>query len=95
MASSPAACYAEGVAAPQGPGPLAPVHRITIITAFLGALAYLAWELNQLVQSGDPMSLVRTILAGGVAVALGFYLRNLRARLEAKLSPRSGGRPAV
>ena len=71
------------------------MHRITIITAFLGALAYLAWELNQLVQRRDAESLVLVLLAAGAAVALGFYLRNLRARLEAKLSPRSGDRPAT
>jgi hypothetical protein len=96
VVSGPAPCYAGAVAAPQGPGPLAPVHRITIVTAFLGALAYLAWELNQLVQNRDAESFVLTVLAAGVAVALGFYLRNLRARLEAKLSPPPpGDRPAA
>jgi hypothetical protein len=84
------------VAARQGPGPLAPVHRITIVTAFLGALAYLAWEVNQLVQNRDAGSFVLAVLAAGVAIALGFYLRNLRARLEAKLSPPPpGDRPAA
>ncbi len=95
MASLATACYPGGVPTAQGPGPLAPVHRITIITAFLGALAYLGWELNQLVRSPDLVSLLRTILAAAAAVALAFYLRNLRARLEAKLSPPSGDRPAV
>ena len=42
------------MAASQGPGPLAPVHRITMITAFLGALAYLGWELNQLCPHRRP-----------------------------------------
>jgi len=95
VASTWASCYAVNVASAQGPGPLAPVHRITIITAFLGALAYLAWELNQLIRHPDAESLVLAILAAGVAVALGFYLRNLRARLEAKLTPHPPGRPAA
>ena len=95
VASTRASCYAGAVASTQGPGPLAPVHRITIITAFLGALAYLAWELNQLIRHPDAESLVLAVLAAGVAVALGFYLRNLRARLEAKLTPHPPGRPAA
>jgi hypothetical protein len=74
------------------------VHRITIITAFLGALAYLAWELNQVFRTGEALAGLRAILAAAVAVALGFYLRNLRARLDAKLRPtpfqRGGGPPA-
>ena len=85
------------MAAPQGPGPLAAVHRITIITAFLGALAYLLWELNQVLHTGEALAGLRAILAAAVAVGLGFYLRNLRARLDAKLRPapsrRGGGRP--
>jgi hypothetical protein len=93
MASGRASCYAGAVASAQGPGPLAPVHRITIITAFLGALAYLAWELNQLIRHPDAESLVLAVLAAGVAVALGFYLRNLRARLVAKLTPQGPRRP--
>ncbi len=92
MVWSEPGCYRAGVAAPQGPGPLAPVHRITIITAFLGALAYLAWELNQLARTGEVLSGVRALLAAAVAVALGFYLRNLRARLDAKLRPAGGSR---
>ena len=75
------------MAASQGPGPLAPVHRITMITAFLGALAYLGWELNQLRHTGDLLTSLRAVLAAGVVVGLGFYLRNLRERLDAKLRP--------
>lgn len=75
------------MAARQGPGPLAPVHRITIVTAFLGAIAYLAWELNQLLGTGDLLTSVRTSLAASVVVGLGLYLRNLRGRLDAKLNP--------
>lgn len=75
------------MAVPQDPGPLAPVHRITIITAFLGALAYLAWEVNQVARTGELLAGLRALLAAAVVVALGYYLRNLRARLEAKLRP--------
>jgi hypothetical protein len=75
------------MAASQGPGPLAPVHRITMITALLGALAYLGWELNQLFHTGDLLTSLRALLAAGVVVGLGFYLRNLRERLDAKLRP--------
>jgi hypothetical protein len=63
------------------------VHRITIFTAFLGALAYLVWELNQLFRGGEALAGLRAILAAVVVVALGFYLRNLGARLDAKLRP--------
>ena len=71
----------------RGPGPLAPVHRITIITAFLGSLAYLAWEINEVVTTGTAAAVARCVAAAAFVVALGFYLRNLRARLEAKLRP--------
>ena len=68
-----------------GPGPLAPVHRITIWTAFLGALAYLAFEVNQLVAGAG--SALAVLLALAAVLALGVYLRSLRARLAAKLTP--------
>jgi hypothetical protein len=72
------------------------VHRITIMIAFLGALAYLAWEVNQVVRTGEPLAGLYAVLAAAVVVALGFYLRNLRARLEAKLRPPPpSGRPAA
>jgi hypothetical protein len=96
MASIGSRCYARTVAAPQHPGPLAPVHRITIVTAFLGALAYLAWEVNQVARTGEVLAGLRALLAAAVVVALGYYLRNLRARLDAKLRPLEpppGGRP--
>ena len=91
------ALLSGSVAATQGPGPLAPVHRITIVTAFLGALAYLAWELNQLIGTGDRIAGLRALLAAAVVVGIGLYLRNLRARLDAKLrpSPPPGDRPAA
>ena len=74
------------MAAPTGPGPLAPVHRITIVTAFLGALAYLAFEVHQLAVGPDG-SVLRVVLALAATVAIAVYLRSLRARLAAKLTP--------
>jgi hypothetical protein len=74
------------------------VHRITIVTAFLGALAYLAWEINQVLTTGAVAAVARALAAAGVVVALGLYLRNLRARLDAKLRPpppSPTGRPAA
>ena len=71
----------------QGPGPLALVHRITIVTAFLGAIAYLVWEINQVFTTGGASAVVGALAAAAVVVALGLYLRNLRARLDAKLRP--------
>ncbi len=67
-----------------GPGPVAWVHRLTIATAFLGALAYAAWEFA----GGGEGSAARGTLALSVAVGFGLYLRRLRARLIAKLTPR-------
>jgi hypothetical protein len=55
-------------------------------TAFAGALAYLAFEAKQLVD-GPGGSVLRMVLALAAAVALGVYLRRLRARLAAKLTP--------
>jgi len=73
-------------AATPGPGPLAPVHRITIVTALLGALAYLAFEAHQLAV-GTGGSVLRVVLALAATVAIAIYLRHLRARLAAKLTP--------
>jgi asparagine N-glycosylation enzyme membrane subunit Stt3 len=75
------------VATAHGPGPLAPVHRITIITAFLGALAYLVWEIDDVITTGTTAAVARCVAAAAFVVALGLYLRNLRARLDAKLRP--------
>jgi len=63
------------------------VHRITIITAFLGALAYLVWEINDVLTTGTAVAVARCVAAAAFVVALGLYLRNLRARLDAKLRP--------
>src|SRR5262249_35981575 len=63
------------------------VHRITIITAFLGALAYLVWEINDVLTTGTAVAVARCVAAAALVVGLGLYLRNLRARLDAKLRP--------
>jgi ABC-type nitrate/sulfonate/bicarbonate transport system permease component len=64
----------------SGPGPVAVLHRVTIVTALLGAIAYTAWAATQ----GSALGVV-----AGLAVSAGIwaYLRNLRARLDAKLTP--------
>jgi membrane protein DedA with SNARE-associated domain len=59
------------------------VHRITIATAFAGALAYAAWGFLQ----ANFLAAAAGIAA---AVAIGAYLRNLRARLDRKLRPGGG-----
>ncbi len=56
------------------------VHRITIATAFAGALAYAAWG----VWESNVLAVAMGLVA---AVAIGAYLRNLRARLDRKLRP--------
>ena len=70
-----------------GPGPVAVVHRLTIVTALLGALAYAAWELHGAFTTGDWLAGARAALALVVSVGIGVYLRNLRTRLDAKLTP--------
>jgi hypothetical protein len=74
--------------AAPGPGPLAPVHRITIATALAGAVVYAAFEVK-LLADGTGGSVVRTLAAVGGAVAIGLYFRNLRGRLAGKLTPHS------
>lgn len=58
------------------------VHRVTITTALLGALAFTAWAVVQ----RNPMAVLGGLVASAV---VGLYLRNLRTRLDAKLTPRS------
>jgi hypothetical protein len=70
----------------NGPGPVAVVHRITIATALAGALAYATWAAYQ------PNMLAMTAGLAAAAV-IGAYLRNLRARLDRKLSPDDTDRP--
>jgi hypothetical protein len=70
-----------------GPGPVAAVHRITIVTALLGALAYLAWEVNQVLSGGGPLAVLRAVVALAATIGIAVYLRSLRG-LAAKLTPR-------
>jgi hypothetical protein len=77
------------MAAPiDGPGPVAWAHRLTIVTALLGALAYAAWEFSGWAGGGGPGPAVRGTVALGIAAGFGLYLRRLRARLIDKLTPR-------
>jgi ABC-type nitrate/sulfonate/bicarbonate transport system permease component len=62
----------------QGPGPVAVVHRITIATAFGGALAYAVWAASQ-------RNWLATAAGVVAAIVIGAYLRNLRDRLDRKL----------
>jgi hypothetical protein len=75
------------VPAAPGPGPIAVVHRITIVTALLGALAYFAWEVNQVMSGGGPLAVLRAVVALAAVVGIAVYLRSLRG-LAAKLTPR-------
>src|SRR5688572_19031446 len=59
----PALARAAGMAGKPGPGPIAPVHRITIWTAFLGALAYLAFEAAQIARGAESASWLRAVAA--------------------------------
>jgi hypothetical protein len=75
------------MAAAPGPGPVAAVHRITIVTALLGALAYLAWEVNQVLSGEGPPAVLRAVVALAATIGIALYLRSLRG-LAAKLTPR-------
>ena len=72
---------------PRGPGPVAAVHRVFIVTALLCALAYAAWELNEMTHTGEALAGVRAALGLLVAAGTGAYLRSLRG-LGARLTPR-------
>jgi hypothetical protein len=72
---------------PSGPGPVAAVHRIFIVTALLCALVYAAWEVLELAQTGELLAAARSFVAFAVALGIGVYLRSLRG-LAAKLTPR-------
>jgi len=76
------------MASKPGPGPIAPVHRITIWTAFLGALAYLAFEAAQIARGAESASWLRAVAAALGVIAIGAYLRNLGSRLNERLTPR-------
>ena len=69
---------------PPGPGSIAIVHRVTIATALLGAIAFTAWAIAQ-------RNLAMVAGGGAATVVVALYLRNLRSRLAAKLTPRPRG----
>ncbi len=71
---------------PRGPGPVAAVHRIFIVTALLGALAYAAWAASEFRRTGDTATAVGAVLGVLVASGIGLYLRKLRG-LGQKLTP--------
>ena len=73
----------------SGPGPVAIVHRVTVVTALLGALAYAVWELRGALTDGGTLAGVRAGIALMVSVGIWMYLRNLRTRLDTKLTPRT------
>src|SRR2546428_1324243 len=71
---------------PRGPGPVAAVHRVLIVAALLCALAYAAWELNEMARTGEALAGVRGALGLLVAPGTGVYLRRL-AGLRGRLAP--------
>jgi hypothetical protein len=72
----------------RGPGPVAAVHVILIVTALASALAFAAWEAIEVRRTGSAFAGVCLALALGAAIAIGAYLRHLRSRLQVKLTPR-------
>ena len=71
---------------PRGPGPVAAVHRIFIVTALAGALAYTAWAADEFRHTGAQTAALGAALGLLVAVAMGLYLRKLRG-LGRRLTP--------
>ena len=71
----------------RGPGPVAAVHRMFIVTALLCALAYAAWEFGEYRRTAEWAALGRSALALAAAAGIGRYLISLRG-LAAKLAPR-------
>ena len=71
---------------PRGPGPVAAVHRIFIVTALVGALAYTAWAAGELRRTGTATAALGAALGLVAAVGLVLYLRKLRG-LGRRLMP--------
>src|SRR2546426_7278810 len=78
----------------KGPGPVAWAHRLLIGTALAGAIFYTAWEFRGYTSSGEPAALARAGIALVASGALALYLRGLRARLAARLTPHEEGNGA-
>ena len=77
---------ANCVAMPRGPGPVAAVHRIFIVTALVGVLAYTAWAAGELRRTGTATAALGAALGLAVAAGMALYLRKLRG-LGRKLTP--------
>ncbi len=73
----------------RGPGPVAAVHRIFIVTALAGALFFAGWEVREYARTGATSSAVAAALGFTAGAMIAVYLRSLRG-LRAKLSPRRG-----
>ena len=71
----------------SGPGPVAAVHRILIVTALIATLFYAGWEVRESAHTGETLGFARAALAFLVSIGIGVYLRSLRG-LSAKLTPR-------
>jgi hypothetical protein len=78
----------------QGPGPVAWAHRLLIVTALAGGLCYTLWEFRGYVDSGDRSALLRAALGLMASAAIALYLRGLRGRLAARLTPHDEARDA-
>jgi hypothetical protein len=76
---------------PAGPGPVAAVHRILIVTALVGAIVFAGWEVREFFRDGGTGAAVGAVIAFGVACGIAVYFRSLR-NLGAKLSPRRDAR---
>ncbi len=73
----------------RGPGPVAAVHRIFIVSALLCALVYAAWEVREYGRTGEALAAVRGAVALLVGAGTAAYLRSLRT-LGVRLTPRRG-----
>jgi hypothetical protein len=71
----------------RGPGPVAPAHRLLILSAIVCALVYAVFEARAFGRTGAASAALRAGLALVAAGALGVYLRSLRG-LAARLTPR-------
>jgi len=70
----------------RGPGPVAAVHRLFIVTALVGALAYAAWGAAEYQRTREPAVAVGALLGLGAAGGMALYLRRLRG-LRRRLTP--------
>ena len=55
-----------------------PFHRLLISTAIVFCVGFAAWAAWTYRQSGEALTLVMAIASGIAAVALTYYLRNLK-----------------